>query len=263
LSELAIVDGEYSDVHPTVVPPGQDLAVTTVDFDSMFQVVPFPRGAQRLNADGEPVPYFVKPEALSRKTPKTQVKIHPKGFAYAPIGFYTSRANEYAGEGFWAFRRTFQEIGDPYTIPAKGNNPPKTYKLVRCGGWALLPGRIPQYGEGDAPWAQDDQGDPRFSLTTALNSAESNAIKNALKKFGIGNDVKEDAEANQYVAGQQATAKAMWDMLVKADRKDDAEKVLRKLAPTALRDGVFLHEMLTEDNVDDVLEKLSAAVSAK
>lgn len=261
-----IVEAEYREVSPVVNGGvGGANAAPFLPFD-FWKPIPIPSEWTRVVKTKNPetgeeveeeVPYFVKRDALSRKTPRTQKKIHAKGFPYVEIDFVRNRLNEAFDHGRWTFLITKREQGRQYTTSGRSN---KTYVEVMVGGWLLAPGILPTYGEGSAPWAQDDQGDPRFMLSTAWNSAESIALKSAAKKLGIGADVKEDEAGDPVLEGQRKSCVKMFEDLVKNDKEEKAIKAVKKHAPMALTSDNKLNvEAISEDVVDDLLEALTNA----
>lgn len=257
-SALVPIEGQYAVgevVHDRFAP-------APVRRPAVWQPIPVPSDWTMREKDDEgnwnEVPYRVKWEILDRPTPKTQKKLHPKGFAYISVDYYKQRLNECFGKGRWTFDETgFFVTPDPYKQVTQAGKA-KAYKEVIVEGYIMAPGLAgPIYGVGSAPWAQDDQQDPRFMLATARNSAASNALKNAAKKLGIGTDVKEDEDANRYVLAQAQAAKMFFDQLVEAAKKVTALAIVRKHAPRAIVNDELVIEMLDEDTVDAVLNALN------
>ena len=255
----AVVTAEYRELD--VVRGGSGASsVPFLPFD-YWRPVPIPEEWVRTNDKGEEVQYFVNRKALSKPTPESQRKIHFKNYRYVEIDYVKRRLNEYADNGRWTFLITKREFGRTYTAKtAKGVE--KTYIETMVGGWLLAPGILPTYGEGSAPWAQDDQGDPRFSQSTAYNSAESMAIKSAAKKLGIGADIREDEAGDPVLAGQRATCVSMFNKLAEKG-KDKALAIVKKRAPNALSGDTLIAEAISEDDIDDLLKALTDGFMAK
>lgn len=226
--------------------------------------VPLPANWTRtkvVNGEEQEVQYFVDRKALSKPTPKSKRKIHFKGYPYIEIDYVKQRLNEYADFGRWTFTITKRELGREWTQLVGREKTPKKYIEAIVGGWLLAPDIIPTYGEGSAPWAQDDQGDPRFSMATAWNSAESAALKSAAKKLGIGADIREDPESNTELKGFQTTCVTMFTILVSDGKEDKALSIVKKHAPTALTGKTLVADAISEDVVDDLMQALTNAVT--
>lgn len=253
---MEVIESPYRVIEPAS--SGGSFGAPLVPYGA-FQPVPMPVGWMRTDDDGKDVEYFVKRGALSRKTPKGQIKIHVKGYNYVTIDFIKSRLNEYADNGRWTFLISKREHGRRWTQATKGGA--KEYIESMVGGWLLAPGLLPTYGEGSAPWAQDDQGDPRFSESTAWNSAESAAIKSAAKKLGIGADIKEN-EDDKVLEGMRSSCASMYELLSDEQKKSISAK-MKKNAPLAYK-GVesFDASRLDEDNVEDVMAIIAEGMGA-
>ncbi len=257
---VTVVEGQFTELSP--VQGGRTQGTNLAPFSPFdaWAPVPAPANWQRENEAGELVPYFVNRKELTKKTPPSQRKTHYKGFKYVEADYVKARLSAYAGNGCWTFTITKRELGREYTQQTK--NGPKKYIEAMVGGWLLAPECLPTYGEGSAPWAQDDQGDPRFSLSTAWNSAESGAIKSAAKKWGIGADVREDPEGNTELKGFQTTCVSFFNMAVADDKtKAKAIALVKKYAPHALKDEVLTGDLISEDNVDELMNALTALVT--
>lgn len=261
---LAVVEADYRELS---VVNGGNGSLNQAPFlpSDMWRPLPIPSDWTRIREkdDGteEEVPYFVNRKALSKPTPKGQIKIHAKGYNYVTIDYIKKRLNEAFDYGRWTFAVTKREHGRTWTAIVGKDKTPKTYTEAMVGGWILAPGILPTYGEGSAPWAQDDQGDPRFSESTAWNSAESAALKSAAKKLGIGADIREN-EDDQVLANLRITAASMFGVIDDEKKKADLVKKIVKAAPRSVIDGVFQPDRLTEDDAEDVVALLTLAVAS-
>ena len=248
-----IVPAEQKTLLPAPLPTGTSV------IDDFFRAVPIPSDWTRTKViDGQDVevPYFLNRAALGKKTPKTRIKIHYQGFPYVDVNYVRQRLDEAADNGRWGYYRTLEELGDPYTKLAGQDKKPKQYRDARVIIVLLVPGCLPQFGEGSAPLAVDDVSDPRHALSAAYNSAESSALKNAAKKLGIATDVSEDPEATKYLQGQQVTCKTFFDMAVGKGNKTKAIAAVKTLAPGAIQAEELIQDRLDEDVVDQILDEL-------
>lgn len=270
MSEVAIIEGETREiaiaeergVMVTPFVPSDLWSPIAIPSDWTMQV-PVPGGKR---GEFEVVKYEVDWSALSKATPRGQRKLHPKGFYYVTVDYCKQRLNEAFGNGRWVFRVTGHAMGRTYTMEVGKDRKKKTYIETIVEGFLSAPGLAgPVYGVGSAPWAQDDQGDPRYSLATARNSAESNALKNAARKLGIGSDIKEDEEGSKELIAARKSAATMFASLIKANKKDAAVAVFEKHAPLALNaeKTEVAEDAISEDDIDDLVAELSKAFLSK
>jgi hypothetical protein len=261
-----IIEAPYKEL---VVGSRSELA-PVLPFDS-WNPVPIPDTWTRMKEVKDPttgemttevVPYFVEPKALSKATPKSQRKIHFKGFTYIEASYSIKRLDEYADHGRWTFFRTKQLLGKTWTQLVGKDKKPKDYQEAIVGGWLLVPGLLPVYAEATGRRAVDDEADPMFILTTAYASAESQAIKRAAKRYGIGADLHEEEGEGSEIKAMQDTCDNLFKQLEKSEKTTLAIGIVNKIVPRAIVNDTLKPEYIDEDHVDELLAKLTDAVLA-
>lgn len=200
-----------------------------------------------------PIPdgWVVKHEALSRRTPKEKIFLHPKGFPFIQISYVIERLNDAYGPGHWTFKKTAVILGEP------GD---KGQLEVTVEGLLFGPDLIaPIYGIGGAFFYPKNSGATKSATTAA---AESIALKNAAKKLGIGSDVNDASDdGDEVVLLAQNTCVTLYEQLVEKGAKDKAiEAVTSTGAADALKDGSLVGLLVNPDVVKRLQEQLTTAV---
>lgn len=269
--ETAVVPAEFREIATT---PGSSVTVALPPAPDFWQVVPIHPSWTRLKKIKNPetgeweekeVPYFVDSKVFSQPTPKHEKKRHFKGYFYTSADFARKQLNKAADFGRWRWHELEPMLGREYTQLVGKNQEKKVYQFVKVEGWLLVPGYPPAYGVGEAPWAKDDVGDPRFSFATAQKAASSLALKDAAKRgFGIGADISEDEETAQAVTGVQTTCVNLFEILSKKspEKKEKAIKIVNKHAPIALVGDKLVAEAIDEGVMDNLLTELTKEATA-
>ena len=237
----------YEDLHP---------AIEQVDFGGRddfhspppkFEPLPVP--------DGWVVDQQVLADAA--RPAKKDIFVHPKGFTYVKNGFIVRVLNKAFGVGGWAWRRGNVIIG--LEVSRQNGNRTVVELEITVDGLLYVPlPASPYFGIGGAFWYPNNPGAMKASSVAA---AETIAFKNAAKRMGIASELNDGSEdGDEAIATGQKTCETLFKNFVDMGHGDDAVKVARKIAPEALKDGVIVGALISQDHVDDLRSALTDAM---
>ena len=185
---------------------------------------------------------------FTKKTPKEWILTHPQGYQYVSIEYVLMKLNKGAGPQNWVWvtDRAGWATGEEEVGP-------KGEREYLVDGHLMIAGAIPRYGIGGHVYRPAS----KMGFAAVKASAETEALKNAARKIGIGADVRTGDDVGKAVAGQQNTIKTLFTQLVKKDLGDKATKAITDIAPAAFPDGKLdPHAIEDLDGVIKILSEL-------
>ena len=199
-------------------------------------------------------------ESLGKPTDKERILRHPKGFLYISIGYVVEKLNTAFGAGHWYFERTNVIVDEPREL-MNSKKQPYISQEIMVEGYIRAPGLAGSIlGIGSAFYLPNS-GNPKSSTIAA---AETIALKNAARKLGIGVDIRDlsddDEGAADAIEADQKTAETMFNQLVSLGNAESAIKIVKEMAPEALKDDKLLGMLIPESKAQPLREALVAAM---